>query len=271
MTILKTEAIALALISALCASVVTVQAARPVPAHPKPRSARAAPKAPIPLNFGDQVLINGQLFTVSAGLVPAAVTPPPPPPPPPVPTLTGYNPNPVAGGQPFSLLGTGFDASATATWNGQPLGLILTSPTTLSSTAPGVTSAVSAPVILTTSGTRLVGPNLTVTPSSGPAPDLTVYSFRNSNRDFSNVFAPGQTIYIEGKGFGALAGTVSINHKRVPIDAWSDTEIRTTVPALDTGQAPGPATLDIIRVDHGSFNSSMAFIILPPPGRFGNR
>ena len=42
-------------------------------------------------------------------------------------------------------------------------------------------------------------------------------------------------------------------------------------PALDTGQAPGPATLDIIRVDHGSFNSSMAFVILPPPGRFGNR
>ncbi len=268
---LKPEA--LAAILALCAPAVTVQAARPAPAHPKPRSPKAAPKAPIPLNFGDQVLINGVLYTIGAGLVPATVTPPPPPPPPPpAPTLTGYSPNPVAGGQPFSLLGTSFtDASATATWNGLSLGLILTSPTTLSSTAPGVTSAITAPVILTTSGTRLIGPSLTVTPSSGPAPDLTVYSFRNSNRDFSNVFAPGQTIYIEGKGFGALAGTVSINHKRVPVDAWSDTEIRTTVPALDTGQAPGPATLDIIRVDHGSFNSSMAFVILPPPGRFGNR
>jgi hypothetical protein len=268
---LKTEARALTLTLALCASVVTVQAARPAPAHPKLQTARAAPKAPIPLNFGDQVLINGVLYTISAGLVPATVTPPPPPPPPPAPTLTGYNPNPVAGGQPFSLLGTNFDAGAAATWNGQPLGLILTSPTTLSSTAPGVTSAITAPVILTTSGTRLVGPNLTVTPSIGPAPDMTIFSFRNSNRDFSNVFAPGQTVIIVGKGFGALAGSVSINHKRVPIDAWTDTEIRTTVPSLDTGQAPGPATLDIIRVDHGSYNTSMGFLIVPPPGRFGNR
>lgn len=272
---LKSEALVLAVTLALGASVVTrvpaqrVMAARPAPAHLKPRSAKAAPKAPIPLNFGDQVLINGILFTVTYGLAPASVTPPPPPP---VPALTGYSPNPVAGGQPFSLLGTNFaDASATATWNGQPLGLILTSPTTLSSTAPGVTAAATAPVILTTSGTRLVGPNLTVTPSSGPAPDLTVYGFRNSNRDYSNVFAPGQTVIIVGKGFGALAGSVSINHKRVPVDAWSDTEIRTTVPALDTGQGPGPATLDIIRLDHGSFNSSTAFVILPPPGRFGNR
>ena len=269
---LKTEALALAVTIALCASVVTVHAARPAPAHPKPRSPKAAPRAPIPLVIGDTVTIGGVQFTVGYGLIPASVTPPPPPPPPPAPTLTGYSPNPVAGGQPFSLLGTSFtDASATATWNGQPLGLILTSPTTLSTTAPGVTSAVTAPVILTMSGTRLIGPSLTVTLSSGPAPDMTVFGFRNGNRDYSNVFAPGQTVIIVGKGFGALAGSVSINHKRAPVDAWSDTEIRTTVPALDTGQAPGPATLDIIRVDHGSFNSSMAFVILPPPGRFGNR
>lgn len=266
---MKTKALALTV--ALCASVVPIQAAKRSSRPPRLPRPHATPKAPILLQPGDIVNIGGVLYTVAAGLIPVTVTPPPPPPPPPVPTLTGYSPNPVAGGQPVTLLGTNFTDGATATWNGIPLGLILTSPATFSTTAPGVTSAVTAPVILTSSGTRLVGPNLTVTPAIGPAPDMTVWGFRNGNRDYSNIFSPGQTIFIEGKGFGAPAGTVAINHRQVPVEAWNDAEIRVTCPSLDTGAKSGPATLDIVRADHGSYNSSVAFTILLPPGRFGNR
>jgi hypothetical protein len=70
----------------------------------------ASATAPITLNIGDQVIVGGQLFTVSATLVPAAAAPPvvtppivvPPPPPPalcPIPLVSGYrdaNRNPPA-------------------------------------------------------------------------------------------------------------------------------------------------------------------------------
>lgn len=268
----KTELAALAATLALCASVVTVQAAKRYPGHPKPRVPKAAPKAPVTLNLGDVVTINGSQFTVGYGLIPVGSTPPPPPPPPAQVTLTGYSPNPVAGGNPVQLQGTNFtDAAATATWNGAPLAVRLISATQLQATAPVVAAAVTAPVILRSSGQTVTGPNLTVTPAVGPAPDTAVFGYRNGARDWVSVFGPGQTIFIEGKGFGAAAGTVAINHKGCPVVAWGDSEIQTVCPALDTGQQPGPATLDIMRADHLSWNSSSAFVILPPPARFGNR
>jgi hypothetical protein len=106
-------------------------------------------------------------FSIFVGSTP----PPPPPPPPPVVNFSGYSMNPVLAGQNLILIGSNFsDPSAKATWNGIPLSLVLSGSTSYTTTAPVVTMAISAPILLTHNGVLLTGPNLTINPSGVPPP-----------------------------------------------------------------------------------------------------
>lgn len=105
------------------------------------------------------------LFTIGG------ITPPPPPPPPVNPTVTGYQPNPATALQTVTVSGSGFDATAKASWQGLNLATTFVSATGLRFVAPQVTQASTGPVTVTLgSGASATGPSLTVNPNLGPPP-----------------------------------------------------------------------------------------------------
>jgi hypothetical protein len=97
--------------------------------------------------------------------LPVDVIPPPAPP-----TVTGYSSSSVVSGSAFTINGTGFAGSPTVTWNGQGVAVSAVSPTSLTATAPTVTAAATAPIVVIQGGQNAQGPPLTVTPLAGPGP-----------------------------------------------------------------------------------------------------
>ncbi len=80
-------------------------------------------------------------------------------------------------------------------------------------------------------------------------------------------FGPGQTVYIEGIGFGATPGKVTINTYPIAALKWTDTEIEIVCPSLATGAVAGACLLDVRRADGQDWNTQMGFVIIPPPVR----
>ncbi len=239
-----------------------------------PRLPRVAPRAPILLNQGDSVSIGGILYTVGAGLIP--VTAPVPPPGPALSAYQNTSGQMINSGVPGSLVviqGTNLGTTGAVSFNGLPAATTAWSATSLTATVPTPAAYPNTgPISVTVAGQTGFGPNFSITAKpTPPPPDMAVYAYRNGNRDYATVFSPGQTIFIVGKGFQLPPGTVSVNHANVPVVTWTDTEIQIVCPALATGATGGPAALDIIRADHGDYSSTMAFVILPAPTRFGNR
>jgi hypothetical protein len=89
---------------------------------------------------------------------------------PPPPTVTAYQPNPATVGQTITITGSGFDATARATWQGLTLSTTFGSATSLSVVAPSVTQATSGAVTVTQASGSATGPALTVNPTQGPPP-----------------------------------------------------------------------------------------------------
>ena len=102
---------------------------------------------------------------------------------PPIPTpltVTGYSSSSIVSGATFQILGTGFSGSPTVTWNGQGAAVSAVTATSLTATAPSVTTAATAPVIVIQAGQSAQGPGLTVTPTVGPPPPVNVVNVKEN-------------------------------------------------------------------------------------------
>ncbi len=270
----QSEKITLTALAALALAAIAVQGApRRIPGHPK------APKPKtVAVSVGDTISVNGVLYVVSATLIPAGS--PPPPPPPPSPKLIGL----TTSGPTFSA---GAILSGTLTLDSPaPLGGC---PVTLSSSVPAVLP-VSSPVTVAagatqgaftaTAGNPTTTTAVTLTGSAGGtsqtaavtvlgsnATVMNIYGYRDGNRNPALNFGPGQTVFIEGVGFGATPGQVHINNNLIATQKWTESELQIVCPSLPGGALAGPCLLDVRRADGQDWNTTMGFVIIPPPTR----
>jgi hypothetical protein len=99
-----------------------------------------------------------------------------------------------------------------------------------------------------------------------PVPGLIqVSGYRNAQRNPTGSVYPGQTLYIDGFGFGAPPGTVTVNNSVCPPLAWSDSEIEIVAPLLNSWP-PGPVVLTVMSADKRVWTTSLAFTLLALPG-----
>ena len=184
---------------------------------------------------------------------------PPPPPPPPTLSLASVAPQQVAYGSPdthIHLTGTGFDSTAIANWNGQPLTTTLVSATELAATVPAVDfTQVGNGNVTVTSTTAQPSPSgaINVEITAPPAPQLNSLSL-NSAPLGSTALA----IQINGTGF-ATNSVVQWNGQNVPTTFGNSTSLTASVPgSLQT--APGNATISVVTpAPGGGVSQSLLF------------
>lgn len=251
----------------LCALGASARPVKRAPGHPAPRAA-------ISLNLGDQVTIGGQSFTVSYGLIPVGSTPPP------VAHLIGFTTNgPTFAG---AAIVTGLlTLDSPAAVGGLPVMVtssapgVLASPgvitvaagatsTTFSATASSPTAT--TPVTLTAAAGGITK-SAAVTILGSSAVPMAIYGYRDGNRNPAISFGPGQTVFIDGVGFGAALGKVTVNNNVLPTQKWTDSEVEIICPPLATGAPAARCVLDIRRSDGQDFNTTLGFTIVPPPVR----
>lgn len=107
------------------------------------------------------------------------------------------------------------------------------------------------------------------TPIPTPVPPgrtITVWGYRGGNRNPVNVFSPGQTVFIEGAGFGVPAGQVTVNGSVCPSFAWADNEVEIVAPPLNSFP-PGPVVLTVTAADKRTWTSATGFSLVPLPGK----
>jgi hypothetical protein len=277
--------VALALFAAV---VVTALASPRLPAHPKKPKAAA-----VPLSLGDLITVNGATYQLQLlpSLVPVTPTPSPTPTPTPKPTLTGIR-NRLTGllvtsataGTPLQLEGT---LLGTAAGRLQLAGRIAAQPTSWTPTAiqflapdPGAAAVtggwdVYQPVgntyaIIASSG------SFTLLPAIGPLPSppvplplpgnapLMVTGFRDAMGNLAQSFAPGSTIFIQGQGFGAVKGSVTVGVNPALVLTWTPTEISIRCPALDTDAQAGAVMLTVTSADGKQWDRLKGFSISGP-------
>jgi hypothetical protein len=111
-------------------------------------------------------------------------------------------------------------------------------------------------LILVSAPTPVPVPVPVPTPVPSPAPFVSGY--RDGNRNPQTIFSPGQTIFIDGTGYGPPAGTVTVNNTVCKVYAWADTEIAITAPPLSSYPA-GPVLLVVFCADKRSISTYPAF------------
>ncbi len=78
------------------------------------------------------------------------------------------------------------------------------------------------------------------TPPIPPVPgNVTFSGYRDGNRNPTSITSPGQFLYIQGSGFGAQTGTLTMNAQSPTVVKWQDKEVEVVVPNL----VSGPVTL----------------------------
>ncbi len=182
----------------------------------------------------------------------SAPTPPPPPTPPPAPILKfSANPSTIVPGR-SSVLVWSLNRTAGACqasgggWSGSRA--IAGQETVTPATTTAYTLTCKSPIADEPSVTQTVtvtvqaGVPVPVPPPS-PSPNVTFNGFRNAKRDQAQVVRAGETLYIDGSGFGST-GTVAFDQSLVTPLAWSDVEIAVVTPAL----GPNPVS-PVIRVN----------------------
>ncbi len=235
----------------------------------------AAPRATLTASPGDVIIINGVSYTVVYGLSPLLVTPPPP-----VVQLAGFSTDgpTFSAGQvvtgTLNLSGPAPAGGATVTLlSGNPgvLPLPASVPFPAGASQGSFSATAGAPTVTTPVTVAAASGGATLTASvtvlgNNSAP-MQLWGYRDGQRNWALNFGVGQTIFLEGIGFGAVPGKVTVNNNVIPTLAWSDGEIEIVCPPLPTGAPAGKCLLDIRRVDGQDWNTSMGFGIIPPPGK----
>ncbi|HEY2702051.1 MAG TPA: IPT/TIG domain-containing protein [Candidatus Dormibacteraeota bacterium] len=150
------------------------------------------------------------------------------------PNASGLSTAAAAPGQVVSLSGAGFGNSGSATLNGAGIGSAWSDNTISFTVQPGSTSG--AVVFTRADGHQISGGNLTVNSQIAGASSARAQA--------------GDTVTINGAGFGTNAGTVTLGGTALGIKGWSPTSISVTIPAGATGgdltvtpQGNAPSTL----------------------------
>ncbi len=140
------------------------------------------------------------------------------------PNASGLSTAAAAPGQVVSLSGAGFGNSGSATLNGAGIGSAWSDNTISFTVQPGSTSG--AVVFTRADGHQISGGNLTVNSQIAGASSARAQA--------------GDTVAINGAGFGPNAGTVTLGGTALGIKGWSPTSISVTIPA---GAAGGDLTV----------------------------
>lgn len=285
-----TERATFTTLALFAAVVVTVNAAPRVSGRSKkpPVLPRAAP---ISLQLGDTISINGSSYQLQLvpGLVPFT-TPTPNPGPTPKPTLTGIR-NRTTGllvtsaiaGTPLQIEGTllgtaagrvqlaGRIAAQSTSWTQAAIQFLAPDPGAVAITGgwdvyqpSGNTYALiaaSGSFTLLPAVSPNPNPNPTPIPPPGNAP-LMVTGFRDAMGNLTQQFAPGSTVFIQGQGFGTVKGTVRVGVNLIPVLFWTPTEIQFICPALPTGSQTGPVLLEVRSADGRNWDQLRAFSIV---------
>jgi IPT/TIG domain len=169
---------------------------------------------------------NASILTNTVGLAAGAIDVAPSP--------GGLSTTAAAPGQVVSFSGAGYGNSGSATLNGAPIGSSWSDNTISFTVRPDSTSG---PVVFTRADGRQI-----------PAGNLTVNS--QIAGPTSARAQAGDTVTINGAGFGPNAGTVTLGGTALGIKGWSPTSIAVTIPAAATGgdltvtpQGTAPSTL----------------------------
>jgi len=274
-----------------------------VNAGPRPAGHTRKPKAAaVPLTLGDLVTVGGVTYQVQLlpTLIPTGTPIPTPiPTPAPKPALTGIR-NRATGllvtsavaGTPLQiegvLLGTGAGrvqlagriAAQPTSWTGAAIQFLAPDPGGVAITGGWDVYQPSGATFLriASSGsfTLLPGtapvPTPTPTPTPTPLPppgtsSLMVTGFREAMGQLAQSFAPGDTIFIQGQGFGAVTGQVMIGVKAVPVLVWTPTEIQVRCPALDAAAQTMALMLTVTHADGKQYERLKGFTIMGVPGR----
>jgi uncharacterized repeat protein (TIGR01451 family) len=170
-------------------------------------------------------------------------------------SLVSVTPNQFLYGSPDSTIylnGTGFDASAIANWNGQPLTTTLASPTQLIATVPAVdfTHVGSANITVTSTTVKpSPSPAVIVQVTAPPAPQLTSLS-----PNAAPIGASTLSVQINGTGF-APDSVVQWNGQNVPTTFGSSTTLTAAVPgSLQT--TLGNASISVVTPAPGGGTST---------------
>lgn len=118
-------------------------------------------------------------------------------------------------------------------------------------TANGVTYAVTGTLTLTP-----VVPSSSIT---GALPGPSVTDTLTVDHQSSSTFHPNDLVYLEGRQFQNVPGSVYLNLLPVPINSWADSEIQIH---LTDGVFPSGTMLTVMRPDQ-QYQSTLGFKVVP--------